>query len=195
MARSDREVAHDYLQWLDVAPRRRARPRRRRRAGGLAAGDGVGGSGSVLSGARLAVLDHVANDASTHVFAAALRDPVADVRRHALHGLTCERCHAGAVCLHDAVPAVVAALATEDDTEVRHQLVVVLGRFAPRSDLARRTLDTVAAHDGDELLRAAACAVATTGHTRGRKALERLARGDRRRSTPPRDPHAVPEIS
>jgi hypothetical protein len=51
---------------------------------------------------------------------------------------------------------VVAALAVEDDSEIRHELVVVLGGFASRSDVARRTLNTIAAHDADELLRAAA---------------------------------------
>ena len=129
----------------------------------------------------LAVLDHLANDTSTQVFAIALRDPVADVRRHAVHGLTCERCCAGDLCIADVVSAVVGAFAAERDAEIRHQLVVVLGQFASRSELACETLDEVATSDADGLLRIAASAVLTTGHTRGRKALERLARTARRR--------------
>ena len=74
----------------------------------------------------------------------ALRDPVADVRRHAVHGVTCERCRAGDLCVADVVPAVVDAFAAERDAEIRHQLVVVLGQFASRSELARETLDDVA---------------------------------------------------
>jgi HEAT repeat protein len=128
----------------------------------------------------LAVLDHVANEASTQVFAAALRDPVVDVRRHALHGLTCERCRSSDIDLDDVVEAVLVAFAAEEDPEIRHRIVVVLGGFSSRSDVARRVLDTIAADDPDELLRTAASAVLATGHTRDRKALERLARGSRR---------------
>ena len=181
MRRSDREVAHDYLRWLDDASRRRRDGRRVDAPVGSLQATALADPDPFCRARCLAVLDHVANDASTHVFAAALRDPVADVRRHAVHGLTCERCRGSDVCVGDVVPAVIAALAVEVDAAIRHQLVVVLGGFAPRSDVARRTLDTVAAHDADTLLRAAAVAVVTTGHTRSRKTLERLARSARRR--------------
>ena len=130
----------------------------------------------------LALLDHIANDASTDVFATALRDPVAGVRRHAVHGLTCERCRSTEVCVTDVVPAVIAALADEPAAEIRHQLVVVLGQFVTRSEVARRTLQEVATSDPDRLLRQAATAVLTNGHTRSRKALERLERSATRRS-------------
>jgi hypothetical protein len=40
----------------------------------------------------LAVLDHVASDASVETFRVALDDPVAPVRLAAIHGLACERC-------------------------------------------------------------------------------------------------------
>ena len=193
MRRSDHEVAHDYLRWLDETPRNRREARRLDAPVGALQTTALSDPDPFCRARCLAVLDHVANDASTHVFAAALRDPVVDVRRHAVHGLTCERCRATDVCLGDVVPAVVAALAVEGNAAIRHQLVVVLGGFAPRNDLARRTLDAIAAHDTDALLRAAASAVATTGHTRSRKTLERLARSAHRQRTlaPEASPHAV----
>ena len=115
------------------------------------------------------------------VFTQALRDPVADIRRQAVHGLTCERCRSTDLCTDDVVPAVLEALSVEPDPEVRHQLVVVLGQFTSRSELANQTLALVTADDVDELLRVAAFAVQSTGHTRSRRALERLARGAARR--------------
>jgi HEAT repeat protein len=180
VTRSDREVALDYLRWLDEAPRSRRDRRRAEAPVSSLQATALSDPDPYRRARCLAVLDHVANEASTEVFAAALRDPVNDVRRQAVHGLTCERCRSGEVCVGDVVPAVVAALAAEDDTQVRHQLVVTLGRFATRSDLARQTLQTVGAQDADELLRVAASAVLATGHTRGRKSLERLARRARR---------------
>ena len=71
----------------------------------------------------------------------ALRDPVAVVRRHAVHGLKCERCRAGDLCVADLVPAVVDAFAAERDAATRHQLVVVLGQFRVTERAARETLD------------------------------------------------------
>jgi hypothetical protein len=177
VGRRDLETAHDYLRWLDDAPRHR----RRDAPLGALQEAALSDPDPFLRARCLAVLDHVANEASTHVFAAALGDPVADVRRHAIHGLTCERCRTGDLCLGEVAPAVAEALGREDDAEVRHQLVVVLGRFASRSDLARRTLHEVAAAHPDELLRAAASAVLTTGHTRSCKTLERLAHSASRR--------------
>jgi hypothetical protein len=45
------------------------------------------------------VLDHHANDESCDVFRAALFDPVPHVRAIALHGLACERCRVGELCV------------------------------------------------------------------------------------------------
>ena len=182
MSRSEAEVVDDYLRWLDAAPRDRT-DRRRLDAPVLALQSTAVADPDPFRRARcLAVLDHVANESSTHVFLTALDDPVADVRRHAVHGLTCERCRTPDMCLVDVVPAVTTALASEPDAEIRHQLVTVLGRFAPRNSAAREALDDVATDDPDPLVRAAASSVLATGHTRSRKAMQRLARTtDRRR--------------
>jgi len=172
----------DYLRWLDTAPRDRT-DRRRLDAPVLALQTTAVADPDPFRRARcLAVLDHVANETSTHVFLTALDDPVADVRRHAVHGLTCERCRTTDLCLVDVVPAVTSALAFEPDAEIRHQLVTVLGRLGPRNSAARDALDDVATNDPDPLVQAAASSVLATGHTRSRKALQRLARTtDRRR--------------
>src|SRR3954454_7689785 len=103
MSRSEAEVADDYLRWLEVAPQDRA-GRRRREAPVTALQSAALADPDPFRRARcLAVLDHVANEASTDVFVAALADPVADVRRHAVHGLTCERCRTTKLCLVDVV--------------------------------------------------------------------------------------------
>jgi hypothetical protein len=85
------------------------------------------------------------------------------------------------VCLGDVVPAIVDALAREHHADIRHRLVVVLGRFSERDERARETLECVAASDPDHVLRTAANSVLKSGHTRSRKSLERLARADARR--------------
>ena len=176
MSRSEAEVADDYLRWLEVAPQDRA-GRRRREAPVTALQSAALADPDPFRRARcLAVLDHVANEASTDVFVAALADPVADVRRHAVHGLTCERCRTTELCLVDVVAAVTRALVSERDVETRHQLVMVLGRFASRSNAARHALDVVSTNDPDDLVRVAATSVLTTGHARSRRALQRLAR-------------------
>lgn len=176
VTRSSGEIAQDHLRWLDDAPRSRTDRARSDAPVGALQATALAASDPFLRARCLAVLDHVANEASTHVFLAALADPVVDVRRNAVHGLTCERCRSTELCLTDVVPTVADALARERDGEIRHQLVVVLGRFAPRSEAARETLVRVAADDPDPLLRAAADAMLATGHTRARKALQRLAR-------------------
>src|SRR5450755_3814156 len=49
----------------------------------------------------LGVLDHVANDDSIEVFRHALSDPVPRVRLVALHGLSCQHCRTGELCVGD----------------------------------------------------------------------------------------------
>lgn len=51
----------------------------------------------------LGVLDRAANDESIEVYRAALSDLVPRVRLVALHGLACERCRVGAICVDDVV--------------------------------------------------------------------------------------------
>src|SRR5882672_1603988 len=103
MSRSAAVIADDYLHWLAAAPKDRTN-RRRLDAPVLALqSTAIMDPDPFRRAYCLAVLDHVANETSTHVFLAALEDPVADVRRHAVHGLTCERCRTTEVCLVDVV--------------------------------------------------------------------------------------------
>jgi hypothetical protein len=58
----------------------------------------------------LGFLDHYANEASTAVFAAALRDPVDFVRNVALHSIACESCRTEELCVADVVPDIIGVL-------------------------------------------------------------------------------------
>src|SRR5215468_4941406 len=78
----------------------------------------------------LGVLDHEANDAATEVFRRALADPVPDVRGAALHGLTCERCREGELCLVDVVSDVSVLVAGDPDPEIRIKAIKVLWTLA-----------------------------------------------------------------
>lgn len=187
-------AARDYLRRLDEAPRHRVDRHRDRAPIEALQSAALGDADAWVRARCLGVLDHVANDASTHVFVAALQDPVADVRAAALHGLSCERCRTSEVCVVDVVGHVIETYEREPSAELRHRLVTVLGRFAGRSDEARRRLDDLAAADPDPLLRHAAERALTVGHVRSRKALRRLARSaerrTRQRSRSRRDPLA-----
>jgi len=131
----------------------------------------------------LEVLDHVANDASTEIFAAALRDPVGPVRASAIHGLTCERCRSAELCVADVAPLVIAAYEAEPESELRHKLLRVLYDLALRSRAAGEMLSRVADHDSDGLCREAAVSLLKAGHVRSRRALERQAETARRHSS------------
>ncbi len=108
----------------------------------------------------LGVLDHAANDASTPTFRAALSDPVPAVRIVALHGLSCERCRIGAVCVDDVVTDVLRVLRDDASPKVRHAAIDVLARFMGRDRRIVAALREVAAHDTDELVRLAAASAA-----------------------------------
>ena len=181
MDRADRDVVTDYLRWLDETPAARV-GRARVRAPVAALQAAASADEDPWVRARcLEVLDHLANDASTPTFAAALSDPVAAVRARALHGLTCERCRTQEVDVGDVVTLVVAAFEGEPDPDLRHRYVDVLLRFAERDATAGAVLRTIALDDPDELVRTAALHALTVGHVRSRTALRRQARTARRR--------------
>ena len=126
----------------------------------------------------LFLLDHYANDASLETFRQALRDPVAFVREGALHGMACERCRYGEICVADVMTDLVEMLASDPDAEVRHKAVVALARFLGRDSRAGEAIARAAACDPDPAVRYVARAVADRGqpHHRGRKAALRDAR-------------------
>jgi hypothetical protein len=177
----DREVVVDYLRWIAEAPRPRVDRARRRAPIDALQAAAVADADPWVRARCLEVLDHLANDASTTTFAAALADPVAAVRAQALHGLTCERCRSEDLGVAAVVARVVAAFEEESDPELRHRCVRALARFAGRDDAAAATLRAIAAEDPDELVRAAALGATTAGHVRSRTALRRVARRSQRR--------------
>jgi hypothetical protein len=122
----------------------------------------------------LGVLDHGANDESIEVFRAALSDPVPRVRLVALHGLSCERCRVGEICVEDVVPDVVDVLRDDANVKVRHAAIDVLCRFASRDDRVVAALRAAALEDPDPLVRAAADGAARGEHrVWSRKAVRR----------------------
>jgi len=108
----------------------------------------------------LGVLDHAANDASTATFRSALSDPVPAVRIVALHGLSCERCRIGDVCVDDVVTEVLRALRDDTSPKVRHAAIDVLARFISRDGRIVAALREVAARDSDGFVRLAAASAA-----------------------------------
>jgi hypothetical protein len=177
----DREVVVDYLRWIAEAPRARVGRARVRAPIDALQAAATADADPCVRARCLEVLDHLANDASTTTFAAALSDPVAAVRAQALHGLTCERCRSDAVDVADVVATVSAAFDAEPDPALRHRYVDALQRFAARDDHAAATLRAIAADDPDELVRTAALTAMTVGHVRSRTARRRISRTSRRR--------------
>lgn len=138
----------------------------------------------------LGVLDHQANDESTEVFrAAVLFDPVPRVRVIALHGLACERCRVGELCVDETVTDLIRVVEADANAKVRHETVFVIARLGRRDPRVRDVLARVAREDADPLVRQVAlAAVEGRGRdVRSRKALRRRAT-DRRAK---RDPSAA----
>ena len=121
--------------------------------------------------ALVGVLDHYANDESTAVFAAALRDPVELVRHTALHSIACETCRDGDLCPADVVPALAEVLASDPSPEVRHKAIPVLLRLG-----APEAVERAAREDDDELVREVAARALRCENVRARKAYLRRRR-------------------
>jgi HEAT repeat protein len=123
----------------------------------------------------LGILDHEANDESSDTFRAALRDPAPVVRLNALHGLSCERCRVGELCVDDIVPALIDVLEHDESTKVRHASLFPLILLAGRDERVQPAFARAAANDPDPLLRLAATEAAAGNYKRvkTRKALRR----------------------
>lgn len=102
----------------------------------------------------LQLLDHLANDASYGVFVAALQDPVPRVRKHAIHGLSCDRCKENPLC-DDVVGPLTERALGDPSAKLRLEALKAL---APRvADLrAAKALQTIARTDPDVSVREAA---------------------------------------
>jgi HEAT repeat protein len=101
-------------------------------------------------------LDHYANDASTAVFAEALRDPVEAVRTAALHSIACESCRAGDLGVADVVPAIASVLAADPNPELRTKAIPALLRLSGRDRGAWAAIELAAEQDPDDIVRGAA---------------------------------------
>jgi HEAT repeats len=132
--------------------------------------------------ACLGFLDHYANEASTPVFALALRDPVALVRDTALHSLACETCRVDQLCVADVIPHLIELLSADPSPELRHKAVPVLLRLADRDPRARRAVERAAHSDGDALVRDVASRALAGEHIRSRRAYQRRAKRKRARA-------------
>ena len=119
--------------------------------------------------AAVAYLDHYANERSTTVFAAALSDPVPDVRNMALHSIACERCKSAELCAADVVPAVVQILGHDRDPEVRHKAIAVLLRLSDRDPRAFQAIERAATSDSDDSVRQVATTALRNGFVVGRR--------------------------
>jgi hypothetical protein len=125
--------------------------------------------------AALEVLDHHASDESVDVFRAALGDPVPRVRLLALHGLSCERCRVGDLCVSDVAGDLARVIGEDASPKVRHAAVETAFPLVGRDERLRAAVRRAAAEDADELVRRVATAVVEGRRTdvRSRKALRR----------------------
>jgi hypothetical protein len=193
MMRTDLEVANDFVhRWLALRKERRARLGKQIPVAAVQA--------AALSHPDLAMrrfclflLDHYASDVSTDTFRRALRDPVASVREGALHGLACERCRDGDICVTDVVTDLVEILASDPNAEVRHKTVAALARFIGRDGRAGEAIARAAHHDPDAAIREVARTVANSGQPQvhRRKAALRDAHRAKRKE---RKPRAYPDL-
>jgi hypothetical protein len=121
-------------------------------------------------------LDHYANDASTAVFAAALKDPVDFVRNAALHSIACESCRTGELCVADVVPSIVAVLEEDPSPELRTKAIPTLLRLADRDSRAADAIRRAAELDPDPIVRRAARDAMEGAFVAPRKRYERRQR-------------------
>ncbi len=101
----------------------------------------------------LFLLDHYANDTSTHVFAQALHDELPQVRASALHGITCVPCKDGELCLADVIPPVIGVLQDDPAADLRIKAIPTLLGLAGSDPRIREALRTTAKSDPDPLVR------------------------------------------
>jgi hypothetical protein len=124
-------------------------------------------------------LDHRAADTSTPIFLQALGDPVAIVREVALHGLACERCRTGQICVPEVVARVINVLETDPDADVRYKTLPILRALIGRDHRALDAIQSAAEADPDRLVREGARLALEVGLLPNR---HDLARRQRRRS-------------
>jgi HEAT repeat protein len=103
------------------------------------------------------VLDHYDEHRHDSAFAAALRDPVPRVRRHAAHALGCEACSSAPRAV-DPVPALLECAAADGNAKVRRQALWGL-RSRLGDDRVVVALADIAVNDSGERVRRDASAM------------------------------------
>jgi hypothetical protein len=182
MARTDIERASDFVhRWRALSKQHRALIGKQMPVAAVQVA-ALRHSDAEMRRFCLFLLDHFASDGSSETFRQALRDPVAFVREGALHGISCERCRTGEVCVADLVTDLAGMLVSDPNAEVRHKIVVALARFLSRDSRVGEAIERAADNDPDPAVRHVARTVANSGqpHHRGRKAALRDARRARK---------------
>jgi len=184
MTRTDLEVANDFVhRWLALRRDRRARLGMRIPVAAVQVA-ALRHADPAMRRFCLFLLDHYASDASTGTFRNALQDPVPSVREGALHGLVCERCREGNLCVTDVVTDLIEMLARDANAEVRHKAIVALSRFIARDARAGEAIARAALHDPDAAICYVAQGAAHSGqphHSDRKAALRNVRRAKRRR--------------
>jgi HEAT repeat protein len=121
-------------------------------------------------------LDHYANEASTAVFARALRDPVDFVRNAALHSISCETCRSEELCVADVVPSIVRVLEGDHSPDLRTKAISTLLQLAGRDRRAWEAIQRAAENDPDRIVRQAAADAMEGRFVAPRKRYERRQR-------------------
>ena len=98
-----------------------------------------------------ALLDHVADERCAIPLAKALKDPIMDVRRHALHALVCDRCKTVPLDI-DTVGLVTECALTDPSIRVRRKATTQLG-ILPTTDPRMHTALQKLSADPDKELR------------------------------------------
>lgn len=135
--------------------------------------------------ACLGFLDHKANEASTAVFAEALRDPVDFVRNTALHSIACESCRTEELGVGQVVPHVAAVLDGDPSPELRTKAIPTLLRLGGRDRRALEAIAHAGQADPDPIVRKAASDALAGRFVAPRKRYERHQRRHAHKSAGP----------
>lgn len=101
-----------------------------------------------------ALMDHISDERCAEPLARALEDPIADVRRHALHSIVCDQCKT--VPLDVDTVGLVAKRALEDTSvRVRRKATTTLGLLPVLDSRLKDTLERLRTDDDAEVRRRA----------------------------------------
>ncbi len=98
-----------------------------------------------------AFMDHYADDRCVDALVVALDDPIADVRRHAVHGIGCQPCKASPLKI-DVVALLIERALNDSSIRVRRSAVHLLGCQPPDNRIVK-AIDTILQKDQDVKLR------------------------------------------